>query len=447
MTNRRKTVSHFNLTGAILLVLGTTLCCAAAGAEDSGFDDMFQFRAFGTLGLTHSDLRSADYVANNLSQPQGAGYSKDWSPDVDSKLAAQLDAKLTSRLSAVIQLISGSNYNSSWSGSANPRYRPSLEWANLKFQVTNEMSVRGGRLVLPMLLMSEYRKVGYAYHFVRPPIETYSETAVTNFDGGDLTFSRDFNGTINTFSAFDGGTAVRAAVRGTEGHLFGFCDTLETGPLTLHASYTNIEIHSADALFPPGFFTNFEEAAAGLPSAVGTDAAGEAQFLSDRYDLTAHWLRFHNYELGAIYDPGAWFAMAEVFAHRNDGLLGNLMSGWASGGYRYQKITPYATYARVRKVGASDAISLAGLPQALAGYAASINDFVGGINSGNTNSSQQSFSLGERWDVMKHLAVKGQYDRVDLDGGSHGLLVNIQPGFRPGANANVFSATLDFVFQ
>lgn len=436
----------YRLAATTLLAMCAALCCTAVGAEESALADMFQLRGYGTLGLTHSDLHSADFVANNLSQTEGAGYSKDWSPDVDSKLAVQIDAKFTGRLSAVVQLISESNYNSSWTGSPNPRYRPSLEWANLKYQITDELSVRGGRLVLPMLLMSEYRKVGYAYHFVRPPIETYSETAVTNFDGGDLTYRRDFGGRVNTFALFDGGTAVRAPARGTEGHLFGFYDTFEAGFLTLHASYTNIEIKSADALFPAGFFTNFEAAAAGLPGAVGMDAAAAAQFLSDRYDLAAHWLRFHNYELGAIYDPGTWFMMAEVFAHRNDGLLGNLFSGWVSGGYRYKTLTPYATYARVKKSSGSESISLTGLPPPLAAYGAAINGFVGGINRQSNASSQQSFSMGLRWDVMKHLAVKGQYDRVDLDTGSHGLLVNIQPGFRPSSSANVLSATLDFVF-
>jgi hypothetical protein len=47
---------------------------------------------------------------------------------------------------------------------------------------------------------------------------------------------------------------------------------------------------------------------------------------------------------------------------------------------------------------------------------------------------------------MKHIALKAQYDRVELDSGSDGDFINVQPGFRPGSNANIFSSTVDFVF-
>lgn len=55
-------------------------------------------------------------------------------------------------------------------------------------------------------------------------------------------------------------------------------------------------------------------------------------------------------------------------------------------------------------------------------------------------------ALGARWDFTRNAALKVQYDRVELDDGSPGVLTNLQPGFEPGGQVNLFSVTLDFVF-
>jgi hypothetical protein len=51
-----------------------------------------------------------------------------------------------------------------------------------------------------------------------------------------------------------------------------------------------------------------------------------------------------------------------------------------------------------------------------------------------------------RWDVLKNIDIKLQYDRVRLDSNSNGRLGNVQPGFRAGPDGNVTSLAVDFVF-
>jgi hypothetical protein len=53
---------------------------------------MFSFCGFGTLGVVHSSERDADFVAEATSHPSGAGFSRSWSADVDSRLGAQVTA-------------------------------------------------------------------------------------------------------------------------------------------------------------------------------------------------------------------------------------------------------------------------------------------------------------------------------------------------------------------
>jgi len=55
-------------------------------------------------------------------------------------------------------------------------------------------------------------------------------------------------------------------------------------------------------------------------------------------------------------------------------------------------------------------------------------------------------SLGVRWDFAPSRSLKLQYDHLDLDDGSRGILTNTQSGFEPGGTVNVFSVALDFLF-
>jgi hypothetical protein len=135
----------------------------------------------------------------------------------------------------------------------------------------------------------------------------------------------------------------------------------------------------------------------------------------------------------------------EILHQRSDGFLGINTAGYVSGGYRWNKLTPYATIARVDKKQSNEAgIPLSGLPPQLAGLGGVINGIFNGLV--NVDTSQQTLSLGVRWDFARKFALKGQYDHIDLDRGSVGLLANLQPGFVPGGSLNVISIAVDYVF-
>jgi hypothetical protein len=83
------------------------------------------------------------------------------------------------------------------------------------------------------------------------------------------------------------------------------------------------------------------------------------------------------------------------------------------------------------------------LPPSLAGAATELNV---GLNYLLSNISiQNTISVGLRWDVLRNVAMKVQYDHSRIGAGSPGTLINRQPDFRPGSAMNLFSATLDFV--
>ena len=84
------------------------------------------------------------------------------------------------------------------------------------------------------------------------------------------------------------------------------------------------------------------------------------------------------------------------------------------------------------------------MPPYLAGSATGLNAALDSVL--RTKPVQNTLSLGARWDLMKNLDFKLQFDHIRIGAGSNGVLTNIQPGFQLGSTVNVFSASLDFVW-
>jgi hypothetical protein len=424
---------------ALATAVALALCSTGAQARD--FSDMFTLRGYGTLGVVHSDEDQADFVSAILAQPEGAGHSDEWSTAVDSKNALQIDMTFTDRLYGVVQLISEGISNNSWDGDTNKRFYPSLEWANLSYRLTDDLTIRAGRIVQPFAMHSEYRKVGFANHWVRPPVEVYGAQPFTSSDGADVTYKSKLAAGTNTARAHYGVQALRSDIFKAQVKLWGVNDSFEVGALTVRAAYMKTKFSTAGEAFAP-LFDPFIAATGSIPG--GESAALEAARLLRVYDPAGDQ-SFDWYGVGLSYDPGNWFVMSEVTDLESSGMVLANVAGYVSGGYRLNKLTPYATYSRTRvDVRSEPGVPLAGLPPQLAGLGAAINGVVASLAS--VDSSQQTYSVGMRWDVASGIALKAQYDYVDLDSGSQGMLANLQPGFVPGGDLNVFSLSLDFMF-
>ncbi|MDP2677541.1 MAG: porin [Rhodoferax sp.] len=411
-------MSH-KLTPVALIAMA--LYASGACAEETGAP-MFSFSGFGTLGVVHSSEDKADFTSSFF-KPNGAGYSHSWSADVDSLIGGQVTANLTPRLSAILQVISEQNYDTN--------YRPHVEWANIKYQFTPDISVRVGRIVLPAFLFSDTLKVGYATPWVRPPVEVYQLLPVTHSDGADASYRLHFGKLTNTvqFSIGKNDTTLTnnggyAKARGS----WGIVNTAEYGPLTVRFTYqkTNLTVESLNPLFDS--FRQF---------------GPEGIAIADKYDPANKPFPFRG--IGASYDPGSWFIMGEWGAVESHSVRGKAAAWYVSGGYRLGNVIPYVTYAQINPDNLSDpGLNVSTLPPSLAGPATSLNTALNSLLS--SKPSQRTVSVGGRWDFMKNTALKLQYDHTRIEAGSIGILTNIQPGFQLGGKINMFSATIDFVF-
>jgi Gram-negative porin len=421
ITPSRPWRTSYELNAIILVALLWYPAAAPAAAEDPGAS-MFSVSAFGTLGVVHSSEDNADFTASS-EQPNGAGYSHSWSPDVDSRLGAQATAHFTPQLSAMLQVISEQLYDKT--------FKPHVEWANITYQPTPEFSVRLGRIVLPTFLISDSRKVGYANPWVRPPVELYALSPVFDSDGADVNYQMQVGKLVNTLVGTYGNTHF-----GTPGggeldakRLWVIADTVEYGPLTLHIAYqqSSYTFHFLDPLFDA--FRQF-----------GPQGAA----LADKYDLDNKSAQLIT--AGAMYDPGKWFVTGEWAKRNMHSAIVESTAWYLSGGYRLAKFTPYMTYAKVKADGntSDPGLNVSALPPFLAGPANGLN---AGLNTTlGMTAVQNTISVGSRWDFMKNTDLKLQYDHIDLGSGSAGTLVNVQPGFQPGGTVNLFSIAIDFVW-
>jgi hypothetical protein len=383
---------------------------------------MFVFNAFGTLGVVHSSDSQADFVSSS-SEASGAGYSHRWNADVDSRFGAQLAVHLTSQLSAVVQLVSEQNYADS--------FRPEVEWANIRYQVMPDFDVRIGRIELPLFLVSDSRKVGFAHPWVRPPIEVYNIDPLTSNDGIDMSYRLHLGEVTSTFTAaygrsyrvnFPSGFGVQVR------DLRGLFNRTQYRAALFNLCYLAVHVtqNPANALFQD--FREFSP-------------AGNA--IADTYELMNKLSTVVS--AGASYNPGHWFATGEWTRFDSRAFLGTRTGWYVSGGMRIAKFTPYLTYSALTGFPASTAgLNAAALPVNQVGVAtaldAGLNQLLGRVP------QQRTQSAGARWDFYRNLDLKLQLDHTRLHPGSPGTLVNLQPGFRYGGTVDLFSAAVDFVY-
>jgi hypothetical protein len=392
-----------------------------AAAEDSS-SSMLSFSGFGTLGLIHSSEDGADFTASPL-QPNGAGYTHAWSPDIDSRLGAQVTAHFTPQLSAMLQVIAEQRYDKT--------YKPHVEWANISYQPTPEFSVRLGRIVLPTFLLSDSRKVGYINPWVRPPAEVYGLSPIFDSDGADASYKMNAGSVVNTLVGSYGNARFRAPGGGEfeVKRLWVIADTIEYGSLTAHLAYqaSSYSYRTLDALF--NGFRQF---------------GPQGTALADKYELDNKAAQVTT--VGAIYDPGKWFVTGEWGTRNLHSAIGKSTAWYLSGGYRLAKFTPYLIYAEAKaNSNTSDpGLNVSALPPYLTGPATGLNAALNAILA--TAAVQNTISVGSRWDVMKNIDLKMQYDHIDLGSGSAGALINVQPGFQRGGAVNLFTITIDFLW-
>jgi hypothetical protein len=429
VTSRRSRSRKRRALAACMIGLATwqsAIALADNGPGNAPGDlPMLSFDGFGTLDVVHSSEKNAEFTGSGLI-PTGPGFGHSWSAAVDSLIAGQVTANLTSKLSAVLQVVSEQNYDDT--------YTPHVEWANLKYQFTPDFDVRIGRTALPVFMLTDTRLINYANPWARLPVELYSLVPVTSNDGIDASYRMPMGAGANTVQFTAGGSDSRFPIGDSSGtiHARGLrtlSDTFEMGFATVRVTYGRSHVTIAE--FDP-LFAGFRQFG---PQGVA---------IADRYEVDSRVVNFVG--VGASYDPGKWFVMSELGHFSSNSLPGEDTGWYVSGGPRLGRFTLFATYAarKVESNRSDPGLTVTDLPQSEAIAAAELN---GALNQElGSIAVQRTISTGVRWDFVKDLDFKVEVDHTRNGAGSPGLLADLQPGFRPGGTVNLINVSLDCVF-
>ncbi|TCI04949.1 porin [Corallincola luteus] len=316
----------------------------------------FNVNGFATVGMgrASNDAGYADY------DNDGFDFEN------DSILAVQTTYDVNDEISATLQLVTRGRQD--WDLKA--------EWAFLSYQFNDATTIRGGKLRLPLYMLSDYLEVGYAYPWARPSEEVYGVIPVSTFTGFDVIHVIDFDESALTFQPIFGESTVdaddsRLGLETNFKKVYGLATTYDWDELTLRASY----FHSETDIDPVPWLD---------------DKTGEF------------------YGLGARWDNGDWMVMGEFTRIEVDGQYPDTDSAYIGATYRYNQFSPYVMISWVEsKDNGERTIPIPGVVSAL------------DVERGTT-------SAGVRWDFMPNVAVKFDLTYTDdFDDTSGALSGNI----------------------
>ncbi len=396
-------------------VAGVMLLLACLGGSlPSRADDAraFSVQGFGTLGAARTTSNDVEFV-RDLSQPTGIG--NEWSAKVDSVLGVQAAWRVAPEFEAVVQAIS--RYGSAGN------FRPEVAWAFVKYDPAPNLAVRAGRLGTEFFMLADSRWVGYSFLTVRPPGDYFWYLPFYSIHGADVAFTVSLGDSLIRSKAFYGLSNGKIPLADQkwdiEGSpMAGLYVEYQSGPWQVRGSYANIR------------FENDLPLAANLKQSLNYDLKpAQAAFLSTRNKLT------HYYSLGVLYDSGPWQAQL-MFNHIRQGshALENSSGGYGLLGYRVGQVTPFIGYSWIRSREKDRLVTGDPMADAVTAYVMS-----------DSHSDQKTTFAGLRWDVLRNVAVKAQWDGIRGDENSY-FPYRKEDRARWDGKLDVFSLTVDFIF-
>jgi len=346
-----------------------------AQQENSQWTDRVTISGFATATVSKTDESA-----------QNIGFDDDeFDFSSESKAAVQMGFTINDNAEAVVQLV----------GRGIKDWDPEFEWAYIAYTFDSGATVRGGRLKLPLFMLSDYREVGYAYPYLRTPLDAYGQIPIDSYDGFDAIIPVETeNGTVINFQPFVGGSDIDEIGAKVQ-NMLGTAVTVSHGNLELRGSYA------------------FGESK--LDEEISGEKTIDIEFMG----------------AGAAWDNGDWLLRSEWTRTENDGILPDQDGYYLSVAYRLNEFTPYLVVGRTETQDDDER------PDSPSG-ARSAFDL-----------ERTSYALGLRWDFAPAMAVK--FDATfltDFGDTSGGMEANRSDGFvdQEFDNMAVYSLSFDVIF-
>ncbi len=369
-----------SIPNCIILMLFTSH--ATAEIEFSGFLSVGAGQVISNNTKTHDDTFIADY--------SNAGkYESNTSFRPDTTAGIQAQSHLLENISMNTQII----------GQGNDNFNAELDWLYLTYEFHPSAFLEVGRKRLPLYYYSEFFDVGYAYVWVRPPVDNYT-WQINHYNGVSLRQHFDINDMSGDITLYYGredskdnpilGELYKSAVDETWREMYGVVFSLSESIWDIRLNFLNGR--NDRTLY--GYKIN--------PSTGEIVESEDTQLTFKDYEFT-------NYGASLNLDTAYGFLLTE-YNIRNREKDPQIQTYLVSIGARWNTWALHLTFSEFKQ---------------------------DKENNGNKAEEHNTKSIGVRWDFHTSAAVKLQFDHFDDTGGL---------GYEVGGDSQTVSTSLDMVF-
>lgn len=420
----------------VFSLLAMSLLATLALADEAPEGQGLRVNGFGTLGLAHADTDFGGSFRRDISQEidkQGI------LSEPDSRLGVQLNYAVNQQVELTGQLVLKKRL-------ASNQPLDSVEWAFVSYRPLPDVTLRAGRISTDFFLVSDYRNVGFGYVPVRPNVDFYSMISLQEFDGLDMSKRWTTGETQWQVKAFTGKAAYQTRSSldnfqlGEVTDVMGVVLGMEQDGWLARATLSNNKLEFKDVDLGP-----IKQALASVASLPVANVAAQArdmsaQILSRDIDMTYA-------SFGVSYDKNNWLLCAEWMRTFSNAPVTAIQANYAMVGRRFGNLTLHTGISAVSTT--SKPIADPQWAQSLAPLigpgAAQQVQLVGSsvaqvMNAGRIE--QNTVSLGLRWDFDPRMALKAQWDHVNVKPNGNVMW----SGQASGGQANVVSVAVDFLF-
>jgi hypothetical protein len=376
---------------ALLLVCVAPLASADAEHRLSGF---------ATLGIAMSDNPKLVF-RRDITKDDGA-YKHSGSWKSDSLLGLQWQGDWSPEWGTMVQLVAKDRFNNSLSNS--------IEWAFVRYRPTDGLDLRLGRLGADVFMLSEYRQVGYAIPWVRPPHDLYGLASLYHFDGADVTKRIELGDAALNIKAFYGNSDEEypTGFNNDQGihvefDLYGASTSMEWNYWKLRYTYAKVKVKSDHA---KPLREGLAQVASIWPPA--TLFMSELETLDKSFDYN---------QIGVNYDNNDWWFQGEFLQLGSElALVASGKHAYASLGKRFGSLSIYglAGYAEPKNPSVYVPYPSIVLPEPFQSQL----DYLVVATERTLNGvriKQRSYGVGARWDFTAKMALKIQLEQFDVD--------------------------------
>ena len=358
---------------------------------------------------------TAGLAVHNQSQTDGSKvvYLDEITDDVtflqDSKFGLQVTADVAENMQAVAQILASAE---------DDNYSMDIEWAYLDYTASESTSLRVGRIKQPVFLISDYLEVGYAYPWIRPPAEAYSNMPVDSIIGAQLLYQTRIGDMNFGFQPYFGsnteGVPGQPTVNFFADNYVGMALRLENRAFTFQVSTFQTDVSTVDSA--GGF--NSEGTATLSVASLSWDIANFVGY-------TEYTTRDIKADTGTLSPQGPMGSTAPNGFNDVpfDALFSDQDGYYITLGYRMGKYLPHVTYATID------------------------SEPAGAVPNFSQGARQDSITLGLRYELNDSAALKMEYQTTELENntGNIGLYQPFSPTLVED-KMSLLSVAVDIIF-